>query len=175
MTFIITTIKLKLSVARSSHGMRHRFDTENILKPMTQCWIVQSGPHVIICLLLDALASLDGMNLIICNKFFNISEEKKLFISISDWISDKTWAQLGLGGARISLKQMGVEVTSDIDHTSLLVKLKSCFVAHPMTGLLGFGSVVICSVLIFDDVIYIEFRTLLWYYSIYCKPISDVA
>ena len=122
--------------------MRNHFDTENILKTMTQCWIVQSGPHVIICLLLDALASLDGIILIICNIFFNISEEKKLFISSSDRISDKTWAQLGQGGARISLKQMRVEVTSDIDHTSLLVKQKSCFVAHPMTGLLGFGSVV---------------------------------
>ena len=122
--------------------MRNHFDTENILKTMTQCWIVQSGPHVIICLLLDALASLDGIILIICNIFFNISEEKKLFISSSYRISDKTWAQLGQGGARISLKQMRVEVTSDIDHKSLLVKLKSCFVAHPMTGLLGFGSVV---------------------------------
>ena len=122
--------------------MRNHFDTENILKTMTQCWIVQSGPHVIICLLLDALASLDGIILIICNIFFNISEEKKLFISSSYRISDKTWAQLGQGGARISLKQMRVEVTSDIDHTSLLVKQKSCFAAHPMTGLLGFGSVV---------------------------------
>ena len=122
--------------------MRNHFDTKNILKTMTQCWIVQSGPHVIICLLLDGLASLDGIILIICNIFFNISEEKKLFISSSYRISDKTWAQLGQGGARISLKQMRVEVTSDIGHTSLLVKQKSCFVAHPMTGLLGFGSVV---------------------------------
>ena len=36
---------------------------------------------MIICLLLDALASLDGIILIICNIFFNISDEKKLFIS----------------------------------------------------------------------------------------------